>query len=337
MGRKEIKEYIWDYIKSDDAKRIINCSKIINEEGFDVWSLKKLILLEYYIKPFLYIQENHNFKCVFLDLFSSCGVNGEPNKNFNSMGSAVISVLKGIIPNKKRKKNNRFDKWFFIDYKDIFCSALKLRLTEAAKIVKEKFNEDLKIDKDLRVLCGDCNQKVKEVIEILKKESEKDKIAVLAFIDPYTFTDIQWDTWKDLCSLKFVDIIFTFPIQTIERGYKNCKDLSKYLSPSILNLIQKHKEIGKIPEHEFEQAYAKDISSLVSRSMHFYHLGISAKTLENREIYRTNLFSHCGPAVKLTIDMATKLDKLKSNELKQMVDQINGKMTCLTDFFNQKN
>lgn len=336
MKAKEIREYIEEYTISETAKRIINCSKIINTDGFDIWSFKKLILLEYYIKPFLYIQENNNFKCVFIDLFSSCGASGEEDKKLVSIGSAIISILKGVIPNKKKGKNNRFYKWFFIDHNSDFCNALTSRISEAANIVKEETNEDLKLDKDISILCGDCNVEAEKVIQQLKKESEKEKIAVLVFIDPYTFTDIKWDLWKQLFSLKVVDIIFTFPIQTIQRGYKRCKELDKYLSPSMLGLLKSCKEIGQIPDKEFEKAYAEDISQIVNRTIHHYDLGISAKSFENREIYRISLFSHCGPAVKLTLNIATKLDKLKSNELKQITDQAMGKSKTLTDFFDKK-
>ena len=130
--------------------------------------------------------------------------------------------------------------------------------------------------------------------------------------------------------------IFTFPIQTIERGYKSCKNLVEYLSPSLNDLLKTYKEIGKIPEEEFEKAYAKDIVDLVNRSISHYDIGISVKNLENREIYRINLFSHCDPAVKLTIPFAKKLDDITAKNMKAFVEQIEGKLKSLRDF-NQSN
>lgn len=331
-SKKEILDYIRNYTKSEDAKTIIKCSEIINSEGFDVWSFKKLIFLEYYIKPFLYIFENNNFKCVFIDFFSSCGANRVDTENIDSIGSAIISILSGVIPNKSKNKNNRFYKWFFIDQNKDFCKALISRVEKTLEIVNTKFKEEIKLDNDVKILCGDSNKKLVEIVSYLKKESEKEKIAVLAFIDPYTFTNIEWESWKQLCTLKFVDIIFTFPIQTIERGYKNCKDLEIYLSPSVLSLFKEYKEISKIPDNEFESAYAKDISNLVSRSINHYDLGIGVKSLENREIYRINLFTHCEAASKAVLPKAKELDKLNSNDLKEMLKQIKGEQTSLKDF-----
>ncbi len=329
---REIRDYIEYYIKSKDAGEVINSSDIVNKDGFDVWSFKKLIFLEYYIKPFLYILENNNFKCVFIDFFSSCGANKLIEEHVNSLGSAIISLLRGVVPNKKRGKNNRFYKWFFVDHDELFCEALEKRVLKTLKIVKERYNEELILNKDVLILCGDCNKKIDEIIEGLKKEVENEKIAILAFIDPYTFTNIEWETWKKLFSLRFVDIIFTFPIQTIERGYKRCKELHKYLSASINNLINKYKDISKIPEQDFERAYAKDISELVNRSIAHYDEGISVKSLENREIYRIELFTHCTAALKAVLPKAKELDKIDSKNFKEIVKQVCGKQKSIKDF-----
>src|SRR3989344_513199 len=96
-GKKEISDYIEYYTKSEDAKNITNSSEIINKEGFDVWSFKKLIFLEYYIKPYLNILLSRGYKCYFIDFFSSCGVNKIENENITSIGSPIISLLKGIF------------------------------------------------------------------------------------------------------------------------------------------------------------------------------------------------------------------------------------------------
>lgn len=332
MERRETKDYLSSYIKSKEANEIIKCSNVLNGDGFDVWSFKKLIFLEYYIKPFLYILESRGHKCVFIDFFSSCGANKIESEQIESIGSPIISILNGVVPNKKKGKNNRFYKWYFIDQNNEFCEALKLRVSKSMDIVNSKYNENLKLDDDVNIICGDSNQKIMDIISSLKKESENNKIAILAFIDPYTFTNIEWKTWEELFKLKFVDIIFTFPIQTIERGYKQCKNLSKYLSPSIVNLLKKYKEISKIPEAEFESAYAKDISALVNRSITHYDVGIRVKSLENREIYRINLFTHSNAAAKAVLPKAQELDKLSSKNFKEILNQVKGKQKSISDF-----
>ena len=125
----EFQKYFKKYTSSADAKAIINSSKVINEDGFDLWSFKKLIFLDYYIKPYLQILQNQKIKCIYIDFFSGCGANKiEGKKDFSSIGSPIISILGGIIPNKKKKYNNRFDKWYFIDSNQNFCDALNIQL-----------------------------------------------------------------------------------------------------------------------------------------------------------------------------------------------------------------
>ena len=60
--KKEIAGYIKDYCLSNEAKEIINFSRVIGKKGFDLWSFKKLIFLDYYIKIHLQILENQGFE-----------------------------------------------------------------------------------------------------------------------------------------------------------------------------------------------------------------------------------------------------------------------------------
>src|SRR3989344_6461764 len=328
--KKEILNYIEYYTKSEDAQKIIESSKITNEEGFDLWSFKKLILLEYYIKPYLSILLNRDYKCFFIDFFSSCGANKIEGEEIISIGSPIISILKGIIPNKSKNRNNRFHKWFFIDNQEKYCKALESRVIKTLEIINEKYKERLEINKDIKILCGDCNKKVDEVIEELEKEAEKNKIAVLAFIDPYTFSNIEWKTWEKLLKLKYVDIIFTFPTNTIKRGIPVCKNGEKYLPPSLIKFCD---NINSIQEDKFIELYAKDIANLVNRTIWHYKEGIKVKTTKNSEIYRIFLFTHSGPAIKLTMDIVKRLDNIAASDIKFIIEQIYGKLKSLKDYY----
>jgi three-Cys-motif partner protein len=331
--KKEIIDYIRYYTLSDEAKEIIGSSKIINNEGFDVWSFKKLIFLEYYLGPFLDIWCNNNTKCFFLDTFSSAGANEIPSSQIRSIGSPIISLLKGVKYIKSKNKNNRFSKWFFIDWNKDYCSALEERVKKTLDIINLNTNENLSLNKDVSILSGDCNARVLEVISEIEKEQKENnsKVALLAFIDPYTFTDIKWATFEKLFSLKYVDIIFTLPIQTIQRGYKPCKNLEEYL-PKKLHELLKKQEISSISPKEFEKAYAEGLTNLTNRSMTFYDVGIMVRTLQNREIYRINLFTHCSSASKAVLSKAKELDSLKSEDIKTIIEQLFGRQKSIFDF-----
>ena len=111
IGKKKFLNYIKGFTTSEEANDIINSSKIFNEEGFNLWSFKKLIFLEYYIKPYLTIlSEKYKCKCIFVDFFSSSGANKVEKENIISLGSPIVSLLKGVIPNKRKNINLRFYK-----------------------------------------------------------------------------------------------------------------------------------------------------------------------------------------------------------------------------------
>ena len=171
---------------------------------------------------------------------------------------------------------------------------------------------------------------VDEVIEELEKEAEKNKIAVLAFIDPYTFSNIEWKTWEKLLKLKYVDIIFTFPTNTIKRGIPVCKNGEKYLPPSLIKFCD---NINSIQEDKFIELYAKDIANLVNRTIWHYKEGIKVKNTKNSEIYRIFLFTHSGPAIKLTMDIVKRLDNIAASDIKFIIEQIYGKLKSLKDYY----
>ncbi len=327
--KKEINQYIHEYVFSDDAKHIIAASDVINKKGFGLWSFKKLIFLDYYISPFLTILQSHGFTCYFLDLFSSSGANTIRDTRCQTIGSPIISILKGVVPIKSKKINYRFNKWFFIDLDSSFCEALRKRINIVTNIINTKYAENITLDKDIHVLCGDCNIKINEVIAEINKDT-KEKKAVLAFIDPYNFTNIEWNTWKALLSLKYVDVIFTFPVNTLKRGFTQCKNLEKYLPETLLKQIPKNKIYTKIDDSEFSAAYAEEIKILVNRSITCYTKGISVKNSRNGEMYRIDLFTHCKPALQLTLPMATKLDKLSVSNLNAFFQQAQGTLKSLS-------
>lgn len=322
--KKEILDYIREYTSSDDTKKIINLNYIINKEGFDIWSFKKLIFLEYYLKLYLLIlSDKYKSKCYFIDFFSSCGANKIEKGNIKSIGSPIISLLKGVIPNKKKNMNNRFFNWIFMEIDPTFCDVLKKRVEKTCEIIKEKTNEDLKIDKDIKIICGDSNNLIDDLVLELEKESKTERIAVLAFIDPYRFSAIEWQSVKKLLSLKYVDIIFTLSTGTLRRGVDICKEKEKFLSPSLLKECS-NKKFCDIPEEKIGDLYAKDIFDVVGRGINFFRKGISVRNSVNTEIYRIELFSHSKKAVEIAESIAKKLDKLDYSTLSKLLDQTKG-------------
>ncbi len=330
--KKEFPGYIRDFIISDEAKEIIKSSHVFNKEGFDIWSFKKLIFLEYYMKPFLLILSNKfKSKCYFIDFFSGCGANQIENKNIESIGSPILSLLKGVIPNKSKNINNRFYKWIFIDYNQTFCDALKKRIEKTCEIIKKKTEEDLKIGKDIEIFHEDSNKLIKKIVERLEEESKNERIAVLVFIDPFKFSDIEWETIKSILTLRYVDVIFTLPTGTLRRGIDICKSKEKFLPPLLLEECSK-KNFSNIPEENIEEIYAKEIAKIVKRPVSYFDKGISVRNSTNSELYKIELFSHSKKAVEIAEGIAKKLEKIDFGCLKQIIALADHKQKSLNEF-----
>lgn len=327
----EFQEYFKKYTSSVEAKSIIKASNIINEDGFGLWSFKKLIFLDYYLKPYLQIVQNLGCKCIYLDLFSGYGANKIKENNSISIGSPIISLLSGIIPNRTKGYNNRFDKWYFIESNSIYCAALRDRVKCTIELLKEK--ELLKLDKDIFVFEGDVNEKINKIVEQIKNEYKSQKIAVLAFIDPYKFSDIFVDSWRKLLELKFVDIIFTLPTVTMNRGIEVMKESNrtKYLPPSLLEKC-KNGKFCDLSDEEKSGSYAEYIASIVKRSINSYERGIVVSNTLNGELYRILLFSHSKKIFDICEKCADELDKMKIPHIRSLLDQAEGKQKIISDF-----
>jgi three-Cys-motif partner protein len=330
--KKEIPSYLKDFSFSDDARKIINSSSIFNKKGFGLWSFKKLIFLEYYIKPYLLILSNrYRKKCYFIDFFSGCGANSIEKEKINSIGSPLVSLLKGVIHNKSKNLNNRFFKWIFVEINSDFCDALQKRIDQTCKIIKERTGETLVNGQDIEVIPGDVNISIDKLVSKLEEESKSEEIAVLAFIDPYKFSAIQWETVKKLLHLRYVDVIFTMPTGTLRRGGDTCKQKEKFLSPSLLSACS-NKRFCDIPEENLGELYAKDIVNVMGRSISFFEKGASVRNSTNAEIYRIELFSHSNKAVQIAETITKKLDKINYNTLKKILDQAKGEQKTITEY-----
>jgi three-Cys-motif partner protein len=328
MKKKEVPEYIREFVSSENAKNIVRSSLTVNSEGFNLWSFKKLIFLEYYLKLHLQILENKGYKCIYIDFFSSCGANQLWNRREISIGSPIISLFNGVIPNKSKGCNNRFTKWFFVDINPEFCESLKERVTFSLNIINKTFSENLALDKDVVILNGDINEKIAEIITTIKQDYPGQKIALLAFIDPYSFSNVLWNSWKTLLNFPVTDIIFTLPTYTMNRGVDVSKDKENFLPPSLIAKC-KDNHFCDLPLEEISRSYAQDIVKLVGRGIHFHTRGIKACNSKNGELYRILLFSHSEAVFRICNSFANQLEKIDVTTLKSFLDQATGKQNTL--------
>ena len=209
--KKKVDPYLWT---KDRIKFLYENAKNFDDGGsytksLGIWSLKKLIALDYYIKPFIKILKENNFKkCYYVDPFSGTGLIKINNHIFP--GSPLIPLL-------RMKEGIVFDKYFFSDKNKNSIDILGERVRKGDKIsdiVTEKNNFKDTIEK---LFTGE------------KPESWKDK-GYLVFLDPYGFT-VDWKSMERILKSGAVDLMFTCVTWAINwnRNNKNSKkSLTEY-------------------------------------------------------------------------------------------------------------
>jgi three-Cys-motif partner protein len=86
----------------------------------DVWSIKKLLVLDYYIEPFVKIMHSNKFNSwYYVDPFSGSGLL-KLRERYLFPGSSIIPLL--------RANQSKFHRYYLSDSKSRYISALKNRV-----------------------------------------------------------------------------------------------------------------------------------------------------------------------------------------------------------------
>jgi three-Cys-motif partner protein len=327
---KNWEDYLKGYTESEDALEIVRSSETLNPEGFDLWSFKKLIALEYYIKPFLNILRNNDFHCFFVDVYGGAGANKIERKDTNTIGSPMVSLLNGIFPVKKTGDIRRFDKWLFIEKNHKYKEALESRARKAIDIIGRENGTKLGIESDVFVYEGDCQERIDDVMKEIGKDHETDKIAILAFIDPYSLSDFSWTIIQKLSKFKHIDVIFTLPTSSFIRNIKNYKNPEKYLPP----LKAEEKAVlksGKFDEEWLAEVFAVGLCNELKCDIHFSR-GAIVKNSKNSELYRIMIFSRSPAGPKILERLFDTLNKIQVRDIGTSIEKIKGKQSSLVNF-----
>lgn len=156
----------------------------------DVWSIKKLIALSYYIGPFVKIMRANGFKKLcYVDPFSGSGLIKLMDR-YRFPGSPLIPLF--------RDEESHFDKYYLSELKSEYVEILKKRVNRTC------------IGKGIDVSVSKL--KFRNAIENIfsgKKPVRWKDTGYLVFLDPYGF-DVDWNSIKRILSSGPVDVIFTF-------------------------------------------------------------------------------------------------------------------------------
>jgi three-Cys-motif partner protein len=310
-----------------NQKKIFDAS----EEKYEanVWSVRKLILLAHYLRPYLTIltaRKNGDYKYsdswFYIDLFAGCGASTVDNK-FRMLGSPIISLLRGIYYIKKRDEYIRFTKWFFVEKDNRRYDALKKRVSVALEEIKSTYNL-LSSNNDVIIYQGDCNEKIDSILEEIQNY---ERPSILLFVDPEGITEIEWSTISKILSKRLVDIIYILSIEGFKRGLrkehleKNFPPLSKEEKTKILSRKYSSEELAKV--------FIKYTLRELGRRKIFYE-PLQVCNERGAEVYRI-IWASCSEGAAKSIRGTLELIKKVSNaDISQAIQVVLGKQKELT-------
>lgn len=156
-----------------------------------IWSIKKLIALDYYIEPYVKIIRKSGFKnYYYVDPFCGAGLLQFRSK-YPFPGSPLIPLF--------RMERTPFTKYIMSDRNVKFTNALSLRVSR----ILDKQNQGL-----VNVAKMDFLQLTRQVFSGIKPTNWKDN-AFFVFLDPFGL-QVDWKSMERILCSGAVDVIFTF-------------------------------------------------------------------------------------------------------------------------------
>jgi len=173
-----------------------------------VWSKEKYNLVSYYASLFATSMMGKWDCRVYIDLFSGSG----RGRIKHTSEIVLTSPLRAIeIP-------DQFDKYLFCD-KD----------SECIKILKNRIDRDFP-NVNAYYICGDSNNRVTEIFNLIPKPSHSFTVLTFCFVDPFALSNLKFKTIKALSRL-YIDFLILIP------SYMDAhRNLSRYLNPSSTNV-----------------------------------------------------------------------------------------------------
>lgn len=267
------------------------------------------------------------FRCYYLDLYSGSGANNIPKYEIKTIGSPILSILRGIFFVKKNNANRRFDKWFFIEKDSNLVKGLEKRLNITIDIAEKEFGEKLSIGNEVNIHQGDCES---EAITIMNNIDKDEKTAFLAFIDPFSLRYFEWQTLKEILKNPHVDVMFTLPTSSFIRNRNRYTNLMKHIPP----LSQKHKSMldkGLANEDWLSSVFSNGISREIKAIVRCPEPVIVRNLEKNTELYRINLYTRSFAGPKIASNVANELNKIRPEHIATAIKKIQGIQKGLGD------
>jgi len=253
----------------------------------------KLVFLDYSLKIYStiiynYIKNNLIFNnMIYVDLFCGSGLNRLKSQNDLLIGSPLVSIL---------NHKSKFNKFFFCDNKDEYCSALQSRI------------QILNIN-NTKIYKGDCNKIIDQIISDIKKFKKPHSFF---FIDPYS-TEFSWNSMNKVLKT-YSDVLFTFMTPAINRiresafaqPYNKTEVLDNFFGNKSWN--NSLKDVVEIYKENILKAREKALIESVRIADYYDLIFITNKTKKENQWMRgiikakNEIEANSKQAVKITLD-----------------------------------
>lgn len=168
-----------------------------------IWGIEKYNSLGYYAEIFTRSMHNKWANLVYIDLFASSGYS-KIKSTGQIIKSGAMIALSIPIP---------FSKYIFCEENPELLDALKQRVKRDYPKVDASF------------VCGNCNNKISEIISLVPRYSINNKVLSFGFIDPFRL-NIYFKTIQQLTTLR-IDILML-----IATGMAATRNEKKYVNLS---------------------------------------------------------------------------------------------------------
>ncbi len=264
------------------------------------WTGLKLILLKYYVKPYLDILGREN-KVAYVDLFAGPGLNRIGDSKVPVPGSPLIPLV-------IRESKWQFSSFIFSELNKEYCDALSARISL------------LNSSPTPQVFQEDANTMVDKLPSLLDGIDH-----ALVFLDPEGM-EMNWNSLAKLCQTINCDLIINFPSSGIVRNLQNAQSATKVAT--FLGLGQEG-----VPRNAGEewaiavyrsrlQTVGKDISTEIKvRSgdgPFHYHLIPAVRTTAGGS-----------PWFRLFVDVKGRIERMSGQVLGFISEQIEGNQSTL--------
>ena len=292
-------------------------SEFENEEittaKHDLWSVKKLIVLRYYLYPFLQILRKNEYRKIhYVDLFSGSGLLKIKNKIMP--GTSLIPLLTTAELVEKHP-SHFFDHVHLSDSYKPYCDLLQDRISKLG----------LSLSTEIDIKCRNFDESVKSLFSGKAPEyKDRKENAYLVVLDPYGFK-VNWNNLKRIFQSGTVDLIIIFHTRLIRWNQNKVQSKS-----ALTSMFGNEDWLDCNTDDDFIKLYCKRIESIPVTWKQFKTKTLTVK--RDTGIYHLICASRSPGATNVFDDIQKKFDSVDNKLLTKIFDTSLGSQSKMDGF-----